>query len=135
MPDGFYDPRLVMPGIIGIRAERYVDQQHAIKEMERLNTLQLDHSSYPLIIICDDSDFLAHSINNFLWITFTRSNPSHDIYGIQSFTLNKHWGCRGSLIIDARKKSHHAPELIKDPEIEKRVDALGTKGKSLHGFI
>ena len=73
--------------------------------------------------------------NNFLWITFTRSNPSHDVHGIQSFTENKHWGCNGSLIIDARIKPHHAPELVKDPSIEKRVDALGGKGKSLYGII
>ncbi|MCC6448472.1 MAG: 3-octaprenyl-4-hydroxybenzoate carboxy-lyase, partial [Chitinophagaceae bacterium] len=65
----------------------------------------------------------------------TRSNPSHDIYGIGSFTENKHWGCKGSLVIDARIKPHHAPPLEKDPEIEKRVDALGAKGGSLHGII
>src|SRR3546814_12412271 len=40
--------------------------------------------------------------------------------GINSFTENKHWGCSGSLIIDARIKPHHAPPLVKDPEIEKR---------------
>ena len=90
---------------------------------------------FPLIIICDDSDFLSKNLNNFLWATFTRSNPSHDIHGVDSFVENKHWGCRGSLIIDARIKPHHAPPLVKDPEIEKRVDALGVKGKSLFGVI
>ncbi|MCX6296541.1 MAG: 3-octaprenyl-4-hydroxybenzoate carboxy-lyase, partial [Bacteroidetes bacterium] len=91
--------------------------------------------SFPLLILCDDPDFVSQKLNNFLWVTFTRSNPSHDIYGIDSFTENKHWGCNGSLIIDARIKPHHAPPLIKDPEIEKCVDALGVKGKSLFGII
>lgn len=134
-PSGFYNPKLVMPGILAIKTEAYTDQQQTALHFEKLNAMQLDHSMYPLIIVCDDSDFAAHSMNNFLWVTFTRSNPSHDIYGIHSFTLNKHWGCRGSLIIDARKKAHHAPELMKDPEIEKRVDMLGGQGKSLHGII
>jgi 4-hydroxy-3-polyprenylbenzoate decarboxylase len=88
-----------------------------------------------LFIICDDADFVSATLNNFLWTTFTRSNPSHDIFGIESFVENKHWGCKGALIIDARIKPHHAPPLIKDPEIEKRVDALGVKGKSLFGII
>jgi 4-hydroxy-3-polyprenylbenzoate decarboxylase len=54
---------------------------------------------------------------------------------VDSFVENKHWGCRGSLIIDARIKPHHAPPLIKDADMEKRVDRLGEKGKSLYGVI
>ncbi len=135
LPSGFYNPKLVMPGVIAINAEKYLDTAHTQVLMEKLNTVQLNDFQYPLIIICDDSDFVAQTMNNFLWITFTRSNPSHDIYGIHSFTENKHWGCRGALIIDARIKPHHAPELVKDPVIEKKVDELGVKGGSLFGII
>jgi 4-hydroxy-3-polyprenylbenzoate decarboxylase len=39
------------------------------------------------------------------------------------------------LVIDARSKPHHAPPLIDDPAIEKRVDALGAAGGPLHGII
>ena len=77
-----------------------------------------------MLIICDEADFISQTLTNFLWVTFTRSNPSHDIYGVDSFTENKHWGCNGALILDARIKPHHAPSLIKDPVIEKRVDTL-----------
>jgi 4-hydroxy-3-polyprenylbenzoate decarboxylase len=48
---------------------------------------------------------------------------------------NKHWGCRGPLIIDARLKPHHAPPLVEDPEITRRVDALAARGGPLHGII
>ncbi|MDB4904732.1 MAG: UbiD family decarboxylase, partial [Mucilaginibacter sp.] len=72
---------------------------------------------------------------NFVWVTFTRSNPSHDIYGIDSFTEHKHWGCNGPLIIDARIKPHHAPVLEKDPMVEKLVDKMGEKGGELYGII
>jgi 4-hydroxy-3-polyprenylbenzoate decarboxylase len=57
-------------------------------------------------------------------VTFTRSNPSHDIYGVDSFQQNKHWGSKGSLIIDARIKPHHAPVLELDKSVEKRVDQI-----------
>jgi 4-hydroxy-3-polyprenylbenzoate decarboxylase len=87
------------------------------------------------MVLCDDASFTAQSINNFVWVTFTRSNPSHDIYGINSFTEHKHWGCNGPLIIDARIKPHHAPVLEKDPAVEKLVDAMGVKGGALHSII
>jgi len=90
---------------------------------------------FPLVVIVDDSEFTARTLNNFLWTTFTRSNPASDIYGIGSFTQHRHWGCGGPLVIDARCKPHHAPPLIDDPLVEKRVDALGAPGGPLHGII
>jgi 4-hydroxy-3-polyprenylbenzoate decarboxylase len=69
-----------------------------------------------LIILCDDSSFVGQTLNNFLWVTFTRANPSHDIYGVGAFTEFKHWGCAGPLVIDARIKPHHAPVLETDPD-------------------
>jgi 4-hydroxy-3-polyprenylbenzoate decarboxylase len=138
LPQGFREPQVVMPGVLAIQADKFTSEEQAQKEMSRLDVLKDEASlaeQFPLIIVCDDSSFVSQSLNNFLWVTFTRSNPSHDIYGVGSFTDNKHWGCRGSLIIDARIKPHHAPPLLKDPEVERKVDALGAKGGSLHGII
>ncbi|MBC7915076.1 MAG: 3-octaprenyl-4-hydroxybenzoate carboxy-lyase, partial [Pyrinomonadaceae bacterium] len=94
-----------------------------------------EDNSIALLVLCDDAGFTAQNINNLVWVTFTRSNPSHDIYGINSFTEHKHWGCKGPLIIDARIKPHHAAPLVADPTVEKRVDELGAKGGPLHGII
>ncbi len=80
--------------------------------------LSADLSGIAMIVLCDDSAFTSLNINNLVWVTFTRSNPAADIYGIRSSTHHKHWGCEGPVIIDARKKPHHAPELIKDPIVE-----------------
>lgn len=135
LPDCFYKPFVVLPGALAIQGNKYTDKITAETEIEKLNTLFSTDNVFPLIIICDDSEFTSHNLTNFLWVTFTRSNPSHDIYGINSFIENKHWGCKNSLIIDARVKPHHAPPLIKDNAIEKRVDALGVRGKSLYGII
>ena len=55
--------------------------------------------------------------------------------GIESFTHQKHWGCLGSLVIDARAKPHHAPPLVEDPEVTRRVNALAVAGEPLHGII
>jgi 4-hydroxy-3-polyprenylbenzoate decarboxylase len=92
-------------------------------------------NAFALIVLVDDAEFAAKTLNNFLWVTFTRSNPAADINGIGAFTAQKHWGCHGSLVIDARIKPHHSPPLIEDPEVTRRVAALAAPGRVLHGII
>ena len=76
------------------------------------------------------------SLNNFLWMTFTRSNPAADVSRHRRVRpRQKHWGCRGSLVIDARIKPHHAPPLVEDPAVSKSVDRTGGPGGPLHGII
>ena len=48
--------------------------------------------SFPLIVLVDDSDFTARSLNNWLWVTFTRSNPAADVHGIGSVRRGKSTG-------------------------------------------
>jgi 4-hydroxy-3-polyprenylbenzoate decarboxylase len=57
------------------------------------------------------------------------------VYGVKAESCGRHWGCNGPLVIDARIKPFHAPGLEDDPEIERRVDAMGAKGGPLHGII
>jgi 4-hydroxy-3-polyprenylbenzoate decarboxylase len=133
---GFGNADLAMPGVVCISAPVYTTAQEAVGQM---NALDAQLSNTPLngvaiIVICDDANFTAKTLNNYLWVTYTRSNPSHDIYGIGAFTQNKHWGCTGPLVIDARIKPHHAPVLIKEEAVEKRVDQLFEKGGSLYSL-
>lgn len=139
LPEGFRDPRVCLPGILAVRGPAFqADAEGRDLSGERLaQALRSDGSvkQFPLIVIVDDSEFTARTLNNFLWVTFTRSNPAADIYGSDSFIDQKHWGCRGPLIIDARIKPHHAPPLIEDPEVTRRVDRLAAKGGPLQGII
>ena len=134
---GFGDASLAMPGVVCVTAEAYTNAIEAASQMNVIDA-QLSGASLEgiaIIVICDDANFTAQTLNNYLWVTYTRSNPSHDIYGIGSFTQNKHWGCTGPLVIDARIKPHHAPVLIKDEAVEKNVDRLFEKGGSLYSLI
>lgn len=138
----FENAQLVMPGVVSLQTKPFADYTVAKQEMQLLND-QLSNNHEPsaitheqlngivMLVICDDSSFVADKLNNFLWAAFTRCNPSHDIHGINSFTGNKHWGCTGPLIFDARIKPHHAPPLIKDAAVEKKIDRLFEKGGSL----
>ena len=132
----FINPQLVMPGVIALQTNGYSNHTIATEEMAMLNNqlkdITNDLSGVVMIIICDDATFLSAHLNNFLWVTFTRCNPSHDIYGIDSFYHHKHWGCNSSLVLDARIKPHHAPPVEKDAATEKKIDKLFDKGGSLY---
>ncbi len=134
----FINPKMVMPGIVIMQTNSFTTYQKAHQEMDMLDKQLQPHlsiiSSVAMIIICDDANFTAQSVSNFIWVTFTRCNPSHDMYGIDAFYQNKHWGCKGSLVIDARIKPHHAPPVEKDEATESRVNRLFTKGGSLYGI-
>lgn len=126
LPPGFSNPQFCQPGILAVTAPKFEAEKPAREQAEQfcqaLDGPDLQH--IPLILLVDDSRFTAATLNNFVWVTFTRANPSHDVYGIRSFTEHKHWGCRGPLVIDARKKPQHAPELETDPLVQKRVEQL-----------
>lgn len=122
---------VISPGILALSGPTFSDYNTTPKEVEEITQLlenQISSNAFPLIILCDDPEFCAKDFNNFLWLTFTRSNPSHDIHGIGAQTHFKHWGCTGSLIIDARLKPHHAPPLIEDRATNEKVDRLFAKG-------
>jgi 4-hydroxy-3-polyprenylbenzoate decarboxylase len=138
LPEGLTEPRVVQPGVIAVRGPRAtVTREQAEYDaglVRAVESLQLS-DGFPLMVIVDDSDFTSRSLANWLWVTFTRSDPASDVYGVGAFTHCKHWGCRGPLVIDARLKPHHPPALEEDPAVAKRVDALAAPGGPLHGLI
>jgi 4-hydroxy-3-polyprenylbenzoate decarboxylase len=139
LPEGFDEPRVALPGILTVRGPSYQPDPSGLEPSLRAFCRGFTEADpivrFPLVVVVDDSEFAARSERNFLWVTFTRSNPAADIDGIAAFCHQKHWGCHGPLVIDARIKPHHAPPLIDDPEIERRVDSLGAPGGPLHGII
>jgi len=130
---GFEHARMVMPGLVALQGAKFTSYAEAALEMNKLSEAIQEQGSLPscpMIILCDDSEFLSEKIENFLWATFTRSNPSHDIYGVNSSTEYKHWSC-DNVIIDARVKPHQAPPLIPDPTVQKHIERLFASGGSL----
>lgn len=118
----FENARICMPGVAAMQVK---SQKLKAKSGELIAELQSQLSTnnckLSIIVLCNDAGFTSATFNNFLWVTFTRCNPAQDIYGIEEFIENKHWGCSGSLIIDARIKPHHAPVLEKNPEVKKEL--------------
>jgi 4-hydroxy-3-polyprenylbenzoate decarboxylase len=171
LPDGFKNPRLVLPGIVALEGPPASGQGSGIRSQEsgergqgtgdrgqeagnlksKIQNLKSESPEFirlcdgfppenplrrfPLLVIVDDSNFASWSLANFLWVTFTRANPAADIYGVDAFIEQKHWGCSGPLVIDARLKPHHAPPLVPEAEINKRIDAMASRGGPLARWL
>lgn len=117
------DACLVMPGVVAVNAASY--STTALKTtLEGQGAALLVEEGVVLIIRTEDPKWMASDLNNFLWATFTRTNPSHDMNAIDAYIENKHWGANGPLVFDATIKPHHAPPVLKDPTVEKRVDTI-----------
>lgn len=101
-------PHLVMPGVLVVESEDVESVKYKLEHLEL--------EGIALITLVDDSAFVAEDISNWLWVTFTRSNPAEDIFGLEEGIQNKHWHCRIP-IIDARVKPHHAPAMHMPDEI------------------
>jgi 4-hydroxy-3-polyprenylbenzoate decarboxylase len=154
LPDGFAEPAVCLPGVVAIRGPQ-IDPRPSLHvapgegdaaiwkacatspwsaEITRLTkAIHASHPlrSWPLIVVVDDAAFTAASLANFLWVTFTRSNPAADVHGVDEAIHQKHWGCHGPLVIDARLKPHHAPPVEEDPAVTQAVDELCRAGQPL----
>ncbi|MDO4569045.1 MAG: UbiD family decarboxylase [Planctomycetia bacterium] len=125
LPSGFSFPSdlaikrctIPIPGVLALEIDLEADRFCGFfSESHPIN-------AFPLVVLVDDARKTSASLRDFLWTIFTKSDPAQDIHGIAPFVHNKHWGCRGSLVIDARNKPFHAPELEEDPQIAERADA------------
>jgi len=87
--------------------------------------------NYPWISLIDEvsqndnaSGLDGSEMADFLWITFTRSDPAQDIFGVRTSFNNKHWSCEAPMIVDARVKPHHQKTLTIPSEIKARASEI-----------
>lgn len=131
---------MVMKGVIMLKYKAYSDEATSKKELgfllEKWRDKTEDLKGIVQIVIYDDYDLVnsKNKLKDYLWITYTRSNPAYDIYGVGEFMENKHWGCNGPMLIDARKKPHHAPELHVAEETENKIARFFAKGGALESW-
>ena len=105
LPIGFENNCIVIDGILSIDGGGEINTLIKYLETKKLEGIAM-------ITLVDDAKFVAESFSNWLWVCFTRSNPSHDVYGLNMKNSNKHFSCSLPMI-DARIKPYHAPILTR----------------------
>ena len=103
LSSGFLKPKLVSIGNLVVQGKGEIKELISCLEKQNMEGIGL-------ITLVDDAHFVSEDFSNWLWVTFTRSSPAYDIYGLNAANKNKHFSC-SIPIIDARIKPHHAPVL------------------------
>ncbi|SHK43475.1 UbiD family decarboxylase [Fibrobacter sp. UWB12] len=137
LPQGFKNATIVMPGVLIIEGPVFNETPATLDKAENFRELKatLAHwefrENYPWISIVDEGAINANNtastnniLSDFLWLTFTRSDPAQDIYGLDEVVENKHWKCKAPLIVDARIKPQHQKQLEISAEITARAKQI-----------
>ena len=139
LPPGFGGARMALPGVLLIGGPRHDlaagAQDPRLEELAATLGSWSGAAAWPLAVVVDEPAFCAASMDNFLWVAFTRADPATDTYGFRAGMAPKHWGCRPPLVMDSRLKPFHAPPLEEDPEVVRRVEALAAPNGPLHGLF
>ena len=138
LPSPLAKPAVALPGVLVLEAPPAGNADSYSADVDRW-CQAIDESDpineFPLVVLTDDSGFASNSLDNFLWVAFTRSDPARDLHGVGAFVKDKHWGCRGSLVLDARLKPQHAPPLAEDPDVTRKIDAIASRGGELAKYL
>ena len=107
LPAGFTNPKIAMPGVIALQG-----QGDIAPLLDTLGSWTF-RENYPWVSVLDDTSTIGSDkgLDDFIWATFTRSDPAQDAYGPDAHFINKHWATRAPLVIDARTKPHHQKVL------------------------
>ena len=128
LPQEYKRATIVMSGVILLESSATFDASSKAEHFANLKTA-LAHwefrENYPWISVIDERALDANNVlSDFLWLTFTRSDPAQDIYGLDESVSCKHWACKAPLIIDARVKPHHQKQLTIPAEITARAKQI-----------
>lgn len=137
LPRGFSAPRVCMEGVVTVSAPPHVHTESGRDVAAFCDSYSAEGPwrGFPLVVLVDDSEQASRSIDDLLWVAFTRIDPARDVHGIDAFLVDKAWGCHGSIVLDARKKPHHAPPLEQDPDVVRAVDRLRDRGGPLARWL
>ena len=135
LPQGFKNATIVMKGVLIIEGPCFatVTNDSPIEKCDKKKFRELKEAlacwefreNYPWISVIDEGALSSDNLlSDFLWLTFTRSNPAQDIYGLDESVCNKHWKCNAPLIIDARIKPHHQKQLNVPAEITSKAKQI-----------
>jgi UbiD family decarboxylase len=80
---------------------------------------------WPIVFLVDDVSIAKHQ-SSFLWTTFTRFDPSQDLYA-DAKLVRHHVSYKLPLVIDARMKPWYPKEVETRPDIDAKVSARWTE--------
>ncbi len=123
LPHGIERAEVYCGGCLVAEAEEYASAKEKVSN-EKLGKRIAESGkfdAFELVILHDSIEF-AGSTEKFLWATWTRFNPSTDIFAKKINIVNNHITYQSPIVIDARMKPWYPKEVEVREDIKELVD-------------
>lgn len=117
LPIGVKAAKVFCGGCLVLETTDYEKDKTLPERIAKLNSF----NDFQVVVLHDNISF-ADSADKFLWATWTRFNPSTDIYSKDLTVQNNHLSYHAPIIIDARMKPWYPKEVEPRDDIVKMVD-------------
>ncbi|HRH43249.1 MAG TPA: hypothetical protein PKY82_16575, partial [Pyrinomonadaceae bacterium] len=117
LPVGVKAAKVFCGGCLVLETTDYEKDKTLPERLAKLNNF----NDFQIVVLHDNISF-ADSADKFLWATWTRFNPSTDIYSKDLTVQNNHLSYHAPIIIDARMKPWYPKEVEPREDIVKLVD-------------
>jgi len=117
LPVGIKDAKVFCGGCLVLEGTEYEKDKTLAERVAMANNF----NEFQVVVLHDSIEF-ADSADKFLWATWTRFNPSTDIYAKEIKVLNNHITYTAPIVIDARMKSWYPKVVEPREDIVKLVD-------------
>ena len=118
LPAGVKEAKVFCGGCLVVEGTDYEKDKTLPERMAKSNVF----NEFQLVVLHDKIEF-ADSADKFLWATWTRFNPSTDIYAKDLSVKHNHISYHAPIIIDARMKPWYPKEVEPREDIVKLVDS------------
>jgi 4-hydroxybenzoate decarboxylase subunit C len=110
LPVGIKSAKVFCGGCLVLEGTEYEKDKTLAERVAMINNF----NEFQIVVLHDSIEF-ADSTAGFLWATWTRFNPSTDIYARDLKVFNNHISYTAPLVIDARMKTWY-PETVEPRE-------------------
>lgn len=117
LPNDVKKAEVFCGGCLVVEGNSYVDDKEQAKRIAECGKFD----DFQVVVLHDSVEF-AKSADKFLWATWTRFNPSTDIYAKNVIVRNNHLSYQNPIVIDARMKPWYPKEVEPREDIVKLVD-------------
>jgi 4-hydroxybenzoate decarboxylase subunit C len=117
LPSGLGSAKLFCGGCLVVEGAKYEADETLGERIAQSDSFD----GFQIIVIHDSIEF-ANSTEKFLWATWTRFNPSTDIYAREIKIVNNHIVYQPPIVIDARMKPWYPKVVEPRDDIIKLVD-------------
>ena len=118
LAEGFARAQVIMPGVIAMEASPSANWETLAGILSHWEYRE----NYPWVSLVDSTQDM--DLRDFLWETFTRSDPAQDVHGLNEKFIDKHWQIEMPLILDARTKPNYQKKLCAPAAIEARAKSI-----------